>query len=397
MEKHKKVLSFLPYILNTCISIYLTYLIDAITLNTIFEKIFVFVFFILSTSILFFLFKKYIGLDFSIKLIASSVIASISIIILFGESFFPQKRQNVISFEAQIEENANHGQEVWLSKVVIDGKATSISNLNAVYNEGWEYIPNWDNYVFYPTGNISPENTNGLKFNIVCKSAEFVFSCNSWSGKVSYNLNDSDNYETLELYSADNLAQPKILALDLSVTNSPLKTFFCLIGAMLSVFFFVYQSLTIVKHNFARRKKETAFAKFFIDNCFIFSICFLLTVVLFEILEKQYNYIPENITVFVGFLMLLIVFPCSHRLLLLFKKIKIAEILLLILVSFIIAFQTVSEIIFMPLDKISISFVDVFTFIIAAALVTVFVLTIMLFIDKHTQKRFEEGGKVEKE
>ncbi len=396
MEKYKKILSFLPFILSICISIYLTYLVDFVTLNTFFERAFVFAFFILSTSILFYLFKRYVGLNFSLKLIASALLLSLSVIILFKDSFFSEKTKNAITFEAMIEDNANHAQEVWLAEIEIDGKSVSLSELNVLYNNGWHYMSDLDDYVYYPISSNNAENNNELTIEVLCKNIKIVFACNSWSGKVSYALNSSNEFNTLELYSADNSVQSEQLSLDFSLMKSPWTVFFQLLGATITVFFFVYQLLVIINQRCLKRKKQTAISQNFIENSFVFSIYFLLINIFLRMLETQYTYIPENITLNVGFFVLLLIFPYSSRVFPMFKKLKIAEIILLFVVVFIVTFQTTAEIIFMELDKTTISFIDISTFIIAMAIVAVPILEITLFIDKRTQNRFGGGEKIEK-
>lgn len=398
MEKHKKILSFLPFVLSVCVGIYLTYLVDSITLNTVFEKIFVLIFFTSSISVLFYLFKKYIGIDFSGKLIVCAILFSLSVIILCGESFFPQKKQTQITFEAVVEDNANHGQEVWLTEVKIDGKIVPISELKIVSNEGWRYISEWDDYAYYPVSNISEENNNELTIEVFCENIEIVFARNAWSGKVSYNLSDFDKNGTLTLYShADNSIQSGEISFDLSRMNSPGDIIFCSLGAIITSFLFVYALLVIINRNFSKKKKQTPLSQNFIENTLMFSIYLLLVTVLLEIFERAYAYSFENLTLIIGFIILVLIYPYSARILPMFKKFKIAEIVLLFIIVFIVTLQSTAEIIFMKLDKTTINFIDVLTFIIAMAIIAVPILEIALFIDKRAENRFSEGEKNEKE
>jgi len=398
MEKHKKILSLLPYVLSVCIGIYLTYTVDLTTLETFFEKAFVFIFFTLSVSVLIFLFKRHIGLSFSLKLIACVLLLSLSVILIYRQSFFPKKQHSTITFEAAIEDNATHPQEVWLAEVRLDGKILPISSLNVISNEGWSYIPASDDYVYYPKSNISSENGNRLTVEVFCESAEIHFARNSWSGKVSYALNNSENYSTIELYSGSNdSAASETLFLDLSATNSVKDIIFPAIGATLTVSSFLYMLLSIINKRLAGRKKQSYITKNFISNTFIFSIYLFLVNLFLDILEHKYDYTPEEITLSIGFLLLVLIYPYSSRIIPMFRRFKILETVLLLVIVLIVTFQSTAEILFIGLDKTSVSFTDILTFIIAMIIAAVPILELTLFIDKHTQNRFSEGETIEKE
>ena len=144
MEKYKKILSFWPFVLSICAAIYLTYMVDLITLDTVFQKVFVFLFLASFISILFFIFKKCVGFDLDLKLIVCAILLSLSVVILSWQGILPTKKQSTITFEAVVEENAGHGQEVWLAEVELDGKTVSVAELEVLSNEGWKYISDLD-------------------------------------------------------------------------------------------------------------------------------------------------------------------------------------------------------------------------------------------------------------
>ena len=89
MVNFKKITSLLPFILGGIAGIYLTYLVDAVTLNSIFDRIFIFLYFALCSSALIILVKRYIGLELNIKIIASAAALSLSLLLLFQSSLIP--------------------------------------------------------------------------------------------------------------------------------------------------------------------------------------------------------------------------------------------------------------------------------------------------------------------
>ena len=398
MEKYKKILSFWPFVLSICAAIYLTYMVDLITLDTVFQKVFVFLFLASFISILFFIFKKCVGFDLDLKLIVCAILLSLSVVILSWQGILPTKKQSTITFEAVVEENVGHGQEVWLAEVELDGKTVSVAELEVLSNEGWKYISDLDDYVYYPVSSNSNENSNKLTVQVFGENIKIVFARNSWSGKVSCTLNNSDQYETLQLYSGeDNSVKAEVLSLNLSANNSPWTLVLSSVGAIITVFLFVYMLLVTLKRNIAKRKKQTAFSQNFTLNTVVFSIYLFLVTVLIEMFEKTYACSFQATTIGLVFIVLLLFYPYAFRILPMFKKLKIAEIVLLFVVIFIITFQIIAEIVFMQFDKTTVNFIDLLTFAIAMAVFTVPVLEIVLFIDNRTENRFAGGEKIEKE
>ena len=263
MGKYKKILLVLPLILSICTSFYLTYTVDLITLESFLQKTFVFIFFVFSISLLFYIFKKHIGLSNDVKIIACAVLLSVS-----------------------------------------------------------------------------------LDFSAIS--------------------------------TAKNIILPAI-------------------GSIITLSSFLYVALVIVKKRLEKRKNQSYLTKNFVWNTFIFSIYLLLVNIFLETLEKAYGYSPEDITLKIGFIILLLIYPYTSRVLPMFKRFKIAEAVLLFVIVFLVTFQSTAEIFFMSLDKSSVNATDILSFAIAMIIVAVPILELTLFIDKHTQNRFWEGEKNEKE
>ena len=398
MEKYKKILSFWPFVLSICAAIYLTYMVDLLTLDTVFQKVFVFLFFASFISILFFIFKKCVGFDLNLKLIVCAILLSLSVVILSLQGILPTKKQSTITFEAVVEENAGHGQEVWLAEVELDGKTVSVAELEVLSNEGWKYISDLDDYVYYPVSSSSNENINKLTVQVFGENIKIVFARNSWSGKVSYSLNGSNDYSTLELYSGeDNSIQSETLFLDLSVKRTVFTVVLTLLGAFVTVFSFVYMLLAAINRRFIRRKTQSSFSRNFTVNAMGFSIYLLLSILLMKTLKKEYAYSFSDITIFAVGIVFILLSLHSFRIVSMLRKLKIAEILLLVLVDFIVTLQIFAEIMFMKLDKVAVNFIDVLTFAIAMVLVAAIIIGMILLVDKLTKNRFEGGEKIEKE
>ena len=395
MEKYKRILSYLPFVLSVCVSVYLTYLVDLTTLNSVLQRIFVFCFFALSVTVLLLLFRRYVGLDFNPKLIASAAVLSLTFIILFQGSFIPEKRESTVTFRAVVEDGSSHSGDVGLSEVALDGVTVPVSSLELVESYGWSYSSDLDDYVYYPRTGGSAENENALTFRIYSDSMSVIFAKNSWSGRVSYAV-DSSDATVLELFSVEPSPEPVKLSLDLVGAESPLRIVLCALGAVTTVFTFAYQLLVIIDRT-AKKRKRSLLTEKFADNILVFGIYCLLVTLLLEIFERVYDFSLLDITRVIGFFLLLALYPSCHRIIPMLRRLRVAEIILFLAVTFIITFQTVSEIIFMDIEKVTVGFIDIITFIIAMAVVAVPILEIILFVDKRTQKRFVGGEKNEEE
>ena len=168
-------------------------------------------------------------------------------------------------------------------------------------------------------------------------------------------------------------------------------------GAIVTAFIFIYLLLISINKSLSKKKKQSALTENFSKNTLVFSIYFLLVAAFFKIAKEVYNCGWGYIAPFLGIVSLLLIYPYSLRILGMFKKMKIAETVLLFVVVLIISFQTVAEILFMDPNKTTVTFVDILSFIIVTAIATVPVMGIALFIDSRTEKRFEEGEKNEEE
>ena len=386
MNKLKKLKLVLTVIALVLASLYLTFLIDTYTLNTWLKRAFIFCYFLAICSVIFYFYNKS---DNKNKYTLIPILSAFVIVIIGQNTFLPTKSEH--TFYVQAIESLNSEEkfkEAWLVDLTVDGESKKLSNLRNVDTVGWSYSGKDDNYFFAPSEN---NEQNILAFTVVGEELVLRFAANTWSGKVR--IFDDDGYEKiLSLYSEDIGIDSLEHTLNIKREYSVFERIIFNIGAIIVICFALKTLFKLIAH-FDNKKNDSSH----IANLNVFIIYFLLILFLLEILEREYAYIPEKITLIIGFFVLLLIFPYSSRVLPMFKKLKIAEILLLLAVAFIIAFQTVAEIIFMPLYKTTISFIDILTFVITMAIVAVPILEITLFIDKRTQNRFGGGEKIEKE
>lgn len=162
-------------ILAVISSVYFTFIVDIYTLDTGFQKIFVFSFFLLMSALLVYLKRMYIHIQTSKLSFWFSIIVALILLVVFQNILLPQEKENYIDLCA-----AEDG-EIWLTDVKIDDKPISVSNLNILQSKNWEYNEIYDDYVYYPYGNLT-ENKLCIKF--LGKKINLNFAINDWSGKV---------------------------------------------------------------------------------------------------------------------------------------------------------------------------------------------------------------------
>lgn len=178
------------------VSVYLTFLVDIFTLNNNLKRAFIFGYFAAICAL--FLCLKKCFLKFSrtgrpVWYTAAVVVLSASVLILFQDTFLPPLRNNLITLQA------DESGEVWLIEATVDGKLTPLSQLNIAENYNWQYIAEYDDYVYYP-GESSQNNS--LILDIVGSDIGLNFAVNSWSSSV-FITNDKGESETIALRTGD--------------------------------------------------------------------------------------------------------------------------------------------------------------------------------------------------
>lgn len=102
-----------------------------------------------------------------------------------------------IKLSAIYNEIAPHGQEIWLTHVLVNHEEVPISSFTIEKNQNWKYTEDVDDFVFYPQDTDS-NNILILKTEMA-DDIELIFAQNSWSGTVK--IVTPYKNDTIDLYS----------------------------------------------------------------------------------------------------------------------------------------------------------------------------------------------------
>lgn len=201
---HKDTMRFRKIPFEICAALlsalYLTFLVDTYTLNTVPKRVFVFCYFLVMCLTAVFLRRKLTKGKAQRKgaLAAAGILAAL-IIVLGHSVFFPSAKETTVSLSALPCEDGSY-HEVWFTSLQVDGQETQLSNLEVDAVRGWIYDRGGDDYVYYP-GEDNGENY--LTFKVTGQAVDLYFGQNAWSGVVNIWV-DGAAGDTLLLASEDN-------------------------------------------------------------------------------------------------------------------------------------------------------------------------------------------------
>lgn len=162
--------------------IYLTWMIDRVTLSTWLQRTFIFVYFVAGAAMLLFLRKCFWTRKKSGQrrmILVCSVIGAALSIFFCKDIILPQSNSAQLELMNISQRNQNQGNEVWLISLKLDGAEIPLSSLTALENNGWIYSDANDD--FYCTGT----GENNLLLQLPAhRDAELNFITSSWSGSV---------------------------------------------------------------------------------------------------------------------------------------------------------------------------------------------------------------------
>lgn len=175
-NKNWRIISVLLIILS---SIYLTFIVDVYTLNTLTKKVFVFLYFCVMSEIVVWLRRKYFG-SAKLRELIPSILLSMLLLALFQGKIIPNWEAQEVILRANVFDAYPTG-EVWLVGAELDGQAIEPSQLGELTVNGWVFSPENDDYVFYPAEN---SETNMLSFYASAETVGLWFTSNQKSGSV---------------------------------------------------------------------------------------------------------------------------------------------------------------------------------------------------------------------
>lgn len=162
--------------------IYLTWLIDRVTLSTWLQRAFIFGYFVAGAAGLLFLRKCFWNRKESGQkrmILVCSVVGAVLCVFLCKDVILPQTNSAQLGLTNISYTNQNQGNEVWLISLKLDGAEVPLSSLTALENDGWIYSDANDD--FYCT---ETEGNNLLLQLPAHRDAELSFITSSWSGSA---------------------------------------------------------------------------------------------------------------------------------------------------------------------------------------------------------------------
>ena len=378
----KKLTNFLSLIAIILASVYLTFLIDNFTLNTWVKRIFIFCYFIVVSCFAWHFYSKCKKYRYSVIPLICAVV-----LVLIGQNIFlPSRAEHTVyiqSVEMLNDEEQTVLGEVWLVDLKVDGNQEQLSKLELEDILGWSYYGEYDDYGFTSSQSNEP---NVLSFTAVGEELVLTFGANSMPGNVR--IYDENGYDTVLSLSSENTEDARTEhTLSIKREYSVFERILYSTGATIVLWFALKVLFLVVCKSSKRKDSKCA-------NLNVFCIYALLVCSLLKLFNSQYGIMFGGSALFIGVIVLFL-YPLASEVLPMFRKLKVAEIVLLFFIVFLITFQTIAEPIFMGMDKTKVEFLDVLTLIIAMAVAMVPVLEITLLIDKHTQNRF--GGEKDAE
>lgn len=224
--KRNAIKNIITTVLITLTALYLLFIVDTYTLDTISQKIIVFLSFITAGWLFQPLWRNWFG-KIASKSIIESVVITIILLSFFQETFLPPLQEQFITLHAN-RDNSEPIGEVWLVGVELDGIDCETSVLSISNMDGWKHVDEYDDYVYYPSeDNIK----NSLSFNVTAEHVKLCFASNSWSGSV--NIQQDTNSTLVDLYSE---GQDSIL-FTLENTKTAPSPYYCavILGAVIFI------------------------------------------------------------------------------------------------------------------------------------------------------------------
>lgn len=232
-------------------SLYLTSIINAYTLKSTPQYLFIYLYFIVIALVFTYLKNKYLGKNDNVTTLGATIVAII-ILCLFQNAFLPLTQETTVVLSGVGQSAESTGSEVWLADVKIDDKSVLLHELEASKCVGWTYAAEYDDYVYYPN---CENGDNSLSFQISSQRMVLRFATGPWCGIVK--IVTPYGTETLDLYSASSGD-----GVDYTISTAKqyliLERFFYNLGAVTVLTFLISTFLNVLKKRLAKRLYSAA-------------------------------------------------------------------------------------------------------------------------------------------
>lgn len=205
-------------LLIIAVAIYLTYLINCITLNSAIKIVFVFFYFMIAAAVLVHLKNKYLNIR-KHKMQSRAVCGSLAVLLLavFQMTFVPQNLKQVFTIQSAGRNSASEGGEIWLTGITADSGVVNLARLQTLKNSGWIYDFKNSAFVLYP----GKDNMGGaITFEVAGKDIRIRLEHNSWSG-IAQITDAAGKTSHKDLYTSQKNAMPCYL--EYQVENRPIR------------------------------------------------------------------------------------------------------------------------------------------------------------------------------
>lgn len=236
LDKKRFVMAVVGAIAAILASIYLTFLVDAYTLNTNLQRVFVFCYFLLMCGVAVWLVRKFKKHELPKRRLLAVVLLAVVVVIAGNSSLLPKAREATISVIA-LPQEADGYREVWLTAATLDGQETLLSQLELLASQGWSYNSDYDDYVFYPSG--ESDGSNKLSVSVFASEIQLTFAKNGWSGVAEIQV-DGKMQTTLDLDGSETASEPLNYALSVAAAYSIGERLLYSAGACVVIAFLLY-------------------------------------------------------------------------------------------------------------------------------------------------------------
>lgn len=214
----KKLWRTVQIIFIIAAAIYLTYLIDCITLNSNVKRAFVLCYFVIAAAVLVHLKNKYLKIRKK-KMQSRVVCGTLAVLLLafFQSTIVPQNLKQIFTIQGAGQNSASEDGEIWLTGITADNGVVNLARLQTLKNSGWVYDSKNSAFVLYPG---KKEMGGAITFEVAGKDIRLRLERNSWSG-IAQVTDSAGKINRKDLYTSQKNAPPCYL--EYQAENRPIN------------------------------------------------------------------------------------------------------------------------------------------------------------------------------